>query len=254
MSMPKNYEINIIFITPPGAMEASMIYTRAYSSNSDRRLVSGKGQQLPSLDEEYPFLCPSSLELEFRNHCKRWSKLPTALVSTSSRILDTIKRAYELWQDGEDAESVWVVFIETPWEKEDMVTRIHHAEALAAQYGHPRPKLFHYEFLFEWTIPRRWVKYKVSLETLMDRGLDWAKYFLGPKLTSSSNMGNLIKKPSRISLDDLRREELSMTQYHETPWDIGLSMGCITKCFGARAPLGWITKQLFIDLFRPDYS
>lgn len=71
------------------------IYTRAYSKSSAAQLVSAKG----------PIGDPSSattLREEFRNHANPWNRQPTALVSGSDRIVDTLKRAFEkCYKDGE---------------------------------------------------------------------------------------------------------------------------------------------------------
>ena len=75
----------------------------------------------------------------------------TALVSISSRILDTVKRAYE--------------------------PRVHHAEHLAKERHRRKLGHFYYEFLVEWAIPRDWFKHKVMFKPLMEPGLDWDKHF-----------------------------------------------------------------------------
>ncbi|KAK8050864.1 hypothetical protein PG993_002249 [Apiospora rasikravindrae] len=247
------------FISPPPllevqVMEAGAIYTRVYSSTSERRLFSGRGQLL-GLPQQ-PLDDPSLFE-NFRNHCDRFSEVPTSLVSVNNHILDAIARAYGLWQDGEDPKNLWVVFIKTPVDMKAATTPCtYHAESLAIRSQNDKPKLFHYEFVVEWAILERFVAHKVSLETLMDRGLDWERYLPlqppGPWTVDlyPSSSGKYVSCEPRVSLDHLRHFE-SQDHRNSNSWEIGHSISCIARHFGARAPMGWIAKQLFRDLFRP---
>lgn len=72
---------------------------------------------------------------------------------------------------------------------------------------------------------------KVSLQTLMNRGLQW---------------GHL----SRLSATDLRygiARDLLGAQSRSGPWDIGIYLANFARCFRARAPLEWISYCLFND-------
>ncbi|KAK7957348.1 uncharacterized protein PG986_006570 [Apiospora aurea] len=107
--------------------------------------------------------------------------------------------------------------------------RTYWAKALADRFQHPEPKLFRYEFVVECAIPEDWVNHKISLETLMHRGLDWERH-LSP-FTATWTMDSLL-----VSIEQGQ-------------------LCSITRYFGARAPpMGWIEKQLFRDLFRPKKS
>ncbi|KAK6843967.1 hypothetical protein PG987_004827 [Apiospora arundinis] len=134
-----------------------------------------------------------------------------------------------------------MVFIGVPRNTEGGIRpHIHSAEVLAHQYEYDDPGLFHYEFVVEWAIPRAWVRHKVSLKTLMARGLGWEKYFP-------------VGLPQQISLEDLRLAEASIDRRYAPLWEIGLSMASIALHFGTRAPMRWMIEQLFHDLFKPKY-
>jgi hypothetical protein len=146
-------------------MAQGKIYTRVYSNTSPRQLVSGKGAKGSSLSR-------TQLRNEFRNHSVLRSQTPTALVSVSDRIIDTVKRAYEKHYIGNESPAdIWIVFIKVPAATED--PKIHPAFKLAEECGLPEPNLRYHEFVFEWAIPDEYVLHKVSLQTLMDRGLSW---------------------------------------------------------------------------------
>ncbi|KAK8029295.1 hypothetical protein PG991_006351 [Apiospora marii] len=238
-------------------MEANLIYTRAFSSTSNRQLVSGRAQlaQFLSNPDRYP-LSRRSLHWNFRNHADKYSEEPTSIVSVSNRILDTITRAYGLWQDGNDPGNVWIIFIRTRSPIDGLASpRIHHAETLAKQCGHWNPVIFQYEFVVEEAIPEHWVQHRVSLKTLMDRGLDWEKHlpcYLPNELTVGSHRSSkgycVLPKP-RIFLQHLRDSESEAHRSCTSAWEIGRSLSCITRCFGARAPMGWIMTQLLRELF-----
>lgn len=84
------------------------IYTRAYSKSSAGQLGSGKGPKGDPLSD-------TDLLEEFRNHARRRNRKPTALVSGSDRIVDTVKRAFDKhYEDGEPSAEIWIAFIEVP--------------------------------------------------------------------------------------------------------------------------------------------
>jgi hypothetical protein len=72
------------------------IYTRAYSKSSAGQFVSAKGLKGDPLSD-------TALLYEFRNHANIRNRKPTALVSVSDRIVDTLKRAFN--KHYEDRES-----------------------------------------------------------------------------------------------------------------------------------------------------
>ncbi|KAH6641131.1 hypothetical protein F5144DRAFT_123770 [Chaetomium tenue] len=201
------------------------IYTRAYSKSNAGQLNSGRGPTGPPL---------SGVQLlaEFQRHANRNNRIPTALVSVSNRLVDTVHRAFQKhYVNGESPADIWVVFIESPAERQAPAVRLHSARELAQSLG-LKPEHFHYEFVFEWGIPQGYVLHKVSLKTLMDRGL-------------------------QIDLEDLSTQELRVSTargFEQSssygPVDIGMNLGFFAKPFGARAPLDWIAHQWYSDSVR----
>ena len=203
------------------------IYTRAYSNSSAGQLVSAKG---PNGDP----LSDTALVEEFRNHAEPWNREPTALVSGSDRIVDTLKRAFQKhYEDGESSADIWIAFIEVPPTMNKTATRIHSAKELAEKYKLSVPDKFSHEVVFEWAIPEKYVLHMVSLRTLMDRGLK-EHYFVQ---TSTWEVR---------STKEVRCYTARAFQRH-SPWEIGFILGAFAKKFGARAPLDWISHRLFRD-------
>lgn len=147
------------------AMANRTIYTRAYSKSSAGQFVSAKGLKGDPLSK-------TALVEEFRNHADKWNREPTALVSGSDRIVDTLKRAFDKhYEDGESAADIWIAFIEVPPTISESATRIHSAKELAEKCEHLEPNKFSHKVVFEWAIPEKYVVHEVSLQTLMKRGL-----------------------------------------------------------------------------------
>jgi hypothetical protein len=213
------------------AMANRTIYTRAYSKSSAGQLVSAKGPRGDPLSD-------TALVEEFRNHAKKWKRKPTALVSGSDRIIDTLTRAVaeyfgDDYRDGKPAADIWIAFIEVPPTMDKDATRIHSAKELAEKCGLPEPNKFSHEVVFEWDIPEKYVIHEVSLQTLMERGLQ-EHYFLRPSTRKV--------RPTK----EVRRYIARELQPYG-PWEIGITLGCFARKFGARAPLDWISHQLFRD-------
>jgi hypothetical protein len=224
------------------------IYTRAYSTTSDAQLASRKEPTGHPLSND-------ELLAEFRNHANKGNQTPTALVSVSNRIIDTIHRAFQMHHgDGESPAKIWVVFIEAPSARDGSLNktpaRIHHARDLATrcqsrvareyqqcpwclkqqlheEYERLEPVLFHYEFVFEGAIPEHYVLHKVSLQTLMSRGFQ-------------------IQAPSTEDLRVAMAKKLEKT----CSFEIGLNLGFWARKFGARAPMNWIAHQFYYDCVR----
>jgi hypothetical protein len=206
------------------AMANRTIYTRAYSKSSAGQFVSAKGPKGDPLSD-------TALVEEFRNHAK-WNREPTALVSGSDRIVDTLTRAFDKhfgddYRDGESAADIWIAFIEVPPTMDEDATRIHSAKELAEKCGDPEYKKFSHEFVFEWAVPEKYVVHEVSLQTLIERGLRERRF-----LQSST------AEVRRYTAKELRQQG---------PWEIGVTLGFFARRFGARAPLDWISHQLFRD-------
>ena len=208
------------------AMANRTIYTRAYSKSSVGRFVSAKA---PKGDP----LSYTALIEEFRNHANKWNREPTALVSGSDRIVDTLKRAFDKhYEDGESSADIWIAFIEVPPTRNENATRIHSAKELAEKCKLPKPNLFSHEVVFEWAIPEKYVLHEVSLQTLMKRELQ----------------EHCFLQPSTVDVQRYTAREL---QRHG-PWEIGVTLGLFARKFGARAPLNWVSHQLFHDCVRPE--
>ena len=208
------------------AMSNHTIYTRAYSKSSAGRFVSAKASAGKASTGDP--LSYTTLLKEFRNHAKKWNREPTALVSGSDRIFDTLQRAFDKhYEDGESSAEIWIAFIKVPPTRDETATRIHSAKDLAEKCELPEPNRFLHEVVFEWAIPEKYVLHEVSLQTLMKRELqeDW---FLQP----STEEGR------RYTARELQRQG---------PWEIGVTLGFFARKFGARAPLNWVSYRLFHD-------
>lgn len=212
---------------------ASRTITRVYSELSAGRFVSGKGPKGDPLSD-------AALIEEFRNHAKfgnrakdkenQGNRKLTALVSGSDRIVDTLRRAFDKhYRDGESEADIWIAFIEVPPTIDESTTRIHSAKELAEKCGLPEPNKFYHEVVFEWAIPEKYLVHEVSLQTLMERGLQGHR-FLQP-------------------CAEVRRYTAGEFQ-QQGPWEIGVTLGFFARNFGARAPLNWISHQLFYDCVR----
>ena len=71
-----------------------------------------------------PLSDPALLE-EFSGHADIWNREPTALVSASDRIVDTLKRAADKHhKNGDVPPDAWTAFIEVPPSMNESATRI----------------------------------------------------------------------------------------------------------------------------------
>ncbi|OBT88857.1 hypothetical protein VE02_01922 [Pseudogymnoascus sp. 03VT05] len=148
------------------------MYTRVYSKRSPRQLVSGRGADGYQLSD-------IALLEEFWNHANIWNRVPTALVSCSNRIVDTLKRAFDKhYENGEPLADIWIAFIEVPPGTNGAVTQIHYAKELAERCNLEEPNKFSNEVVFEWAIPTNYVVYEVSLRTLKKLGLRKRDFFI----------------------------------------------------------------------------
>lgn len=228
-------------------MDESTIYTRVYSANSPRQFISGQGLQAL----ERHLISGERLLDEFRQHAKKNEPVPTALVSVSIRMIDTVQRAFAMYSGGESPENIWVVFVEVP--ENIHGTQIHAARPLAEELKQRNPllfrrnpSLFHYERVFEWEIPEEYVLHKVSLRTLIDRGIE--EYM--PQLGSQD--GEELS-PSTQTLRDSFAHYLSPHGYTDSleAWGISSTLVGLAKAFGYAAPLSWIAVQLYFDCTQP---
>ncbi|KAH8430042.1 uncharacterized protein LDX57_007713 [Aspergillus melleus] len=100
--------------------------------------------------------------------------------------------------------------------------------------GIENPNFFEHEYIFEWEIPEQYVEHRVSLQTLLDRGLDLRDYLDDTK-----------------RLPDLQTLRQEMTEHRLNPYftgdNISRSLGRMARCFGARAPVPEIASQIMAD-------
>ncbi len=207
------------------------IYTRVYSPSSAGQLTSGRGSTGRPLSEH-------EILTYFPKHADRENRIHTPFVSVSSRIVDTIQRAFQKLESGESPADIWVVFIEVLADVGQTPAKLHRAQDLAKRCllrkrqnsSHlNEPSKFQHEVVFEWGIPEDYILHQVSLRTLIDREL--------PVHQASSTME--------------LRDIISAAEFQGAcPFDLGVSLGFFARGFGARAPLGWIAHQLYYDCVR----
>jgi hypothetical protein len=125
---------------------------RACSSTSAGRLTSGKPEP-PATEANLDLLS------EFRSHAAYWdAHTPTALVSTTSRLIRAIHTAFDKLNSGEASGDIEIIFITIP-EVSGETTSVHRAEDLAGRllWTEERRKAYRDEVLFEFAIPEGWV-------------------------------------------------------------------------------------------------
>jgi hypothetical protein len=199
-------------------------FYRCYSNSSAGGLISGKGRR-------HGRQLGTDLRAEFVSHVLDPTMEPTALISASNRLIDTLQRAFsKFYNNGEIPDQIWIAFIYVPDEDKHIY---HHAEDLAKKWNYPNPGRLRYEYIFEWEIPARYLIHKVSVETLITRGFDMNQYLLDYALP-----------PTSILRKELARRILEPSHggYH-----IGFDLGHLARCFGARAPVRQLALQLLRD-------
>jgi hypothetical protein len=108
---------------------------------------------------------------EFKSHSQLYETTPTALVSTTSNFLRVLHLAYQKLWNGEAADQIEFVFIVPDPEAN---VRLHCAKDLADQmvdWSEEYRLLFTYEFVYEWRIPESAVAHRITMSTLLRRGL-----------------------------------------------------------------------------------
>lgn len=169
------------------------------------------------------------------------NRIPTALVSVSSRIVDTCLRAFQKHYEYEEAaNTIWIAFIDSPVRKDGIPVGAHSAQTLARRFKTGNPGACRYEIVFEWSIPQEYVKHRVSLATLMERGLDWSKYGVAPRY----------ELPTTEKLREAMAHDFVPSEPYLDFYEVGLGLGIDARCFGARAPSLWLAERLFCDCNR----
>jgi hypothetical protein len=106
---------------------------------------------------------------------------------------------------------------------------------LGEECGYEEYKRLKYEYIFTWEISQKYVIHKVSIETLLERGLNMEDYRWSRAL------------PTTLALREEARKILNPSY---CAYEIGLGLGFLARCFGARAPTRQITHQLLRDCLR----
>lgn len=130
-------------------------YIRSFSSASVGSFTSGRGAVGEKLDNDEKLA-------EFQKHRFLNNTEPTALVSVSSRFINTLSRALVKWcgidkggykVDQEPADEIWIAFIDILASDSGIY---HHAKVLAEQLeDEEKPMLYASEYVFEWEFSAR---------------------------------------------------------------------------------------------------
>lgn len=115
---------------------------------------------------------------------------------------------------------------------------------LAKETGIKESYKLKHEYLFEWEIPDRYVEHRVSVETLLDRGLSFEDY-----LTDDGRL------PCLEEFRSLMIKKVLNPAFNG--YTIGKHLGQMARCFGARAPVKEIANQILTDCpqgFYPNYK
>ncbi|THV47738.1 hypothetical protein BGAL_0291g00020 [Botrytis galanthina] len=147
---------------------SSQLFYRVYSPKSAGDLVCGKANQRWHRPSHI------NLEGEFKNHRNLSNREPTALVSVTTSIIRALKIAFNKhYRDDEKRAGIWIALIEVPDRDKDLY---HSAQEIARRCHDQYPVLFKNEYLFEWEIPIKYVVHGISVQTLVDRGLNMKEY------------------------------------------------------------------------------
>ncbi|KAI6571193.1 hypothetical protein MCOR04_007896, partial [Pyricularia oryzae] len=213
-------------------------FTRAYSPLSSGRHGTVSGRLL-SLTELQNYIKDEMVFDDFQRHADVSNREPTSLISTSSRITDTLARAFQKHILGEPADEVWIIFGRIPIDDYNRMrsqARIHNAMDVATRLHMETPKKFRYEYLFVSEIPTEFVQHKVSVRTLLDRG--FPSELLGECATRNptANLQRAMMQWFSYECGGLDVEELLVD------YAAGRVLGSFVKHFGARAPGGFIER------------
>ncbi|RAH82896.1 hypothetical protein BO86DRAFT_63461 [Aspergillus japonicus CBS 114.51] len=209
-------------------MPSQRYFYRCFSKTSAGALRCGLARTGPPLSE-------SDLLLHFEQHMISASRNRTALVSTTDRPIEAIHRAFVKYYNlNERADDIWIAIISVPV-GENKTLPCHRAEKLALKLGYrlEESKKFMHEYIFEWEIEHQYVKHMVSVETLLKRGLDLDTYLQNDRLPSLRGF-----------------RDLMIDMIVEPPADgysVGIELGRMARCFGARAPVEKIAHSLLRD-------
>ncbi|KAM0134450.1 hypothetical protein ACHAO1_005662 [Botrytis cinerea] len=206
---------------------SSRLFYRAYSPNSAGDIVCGKSKT---------GLRPSHIDVtrEFDKHRDIENRIPIALVSVTSSIIRAIKTAFNKhYKDGENPVGIWIVFIGVPYQDADR-------------------KGFKDEYLFEWEIPMEYVVHRVSVKTLVDRGLDMKGY------REEIWDRELNRRVSILPRTAILRNRIANTvcdvSYSHNLFESHVYLAEMARAFGARVVCLNIPWEIFADCCVHSYS
>jgi len=140
-------------------------FYRVYSSTSIGALRSGRYYH------GHPALSENDLLDEFALHRRRNNRRPTAVVSVTNRPLEALHRALEKrYLFDEDPGTIWIVINRVPNDGDNCGP--HHAQSLAETKKYSDAQVFEHEYQTKWEIPQDYVKHRVSVKTLLSRGIE----------------------------------------------------------------------------------
>ncbi|KAJ5240532.1 uncharacterized protein N7469_002123 [Penicillium citrinum] len=182
-----------------------------------------------------PRLSKSDLLLNFVQHMTFDPNIRTALVSGTDRPIEALHRAFVKYYNlNERASDIWIAIISVPMSENDRLPYDHAVElALDLGYCPEEGKKFIHEYIFEWEIENRYVELIVSVDTLIDRGLDLGSYIQNGRLPDLQGF--------RVSITEMILG-LPLDGY-----SVGRELGRMAKCFGARAPVEEVAHKLWTD-------
>lgn len=220
-------------------LQAAQNFFRSFSDSSASGLVSGRGKGGRQLSIH-------ELLSEFKKHKDGprniYDKIDlerlTALISVTVNFTDALRRAFEKYYEGDNPDRIWIVFISVPHNDRSIY---HHAEHLAGylagEIGQDKTSMFKDEYIFEWEIPEKYIVHKISVQTLLQRGLKMERYCV-----YSNNRKQL---PSAYLLrQDIAKHILDPSN---GGYNIGMSLGFMARHFGARAPVRDIAHQILSE-------
>jgi len=108
---------------------------------------------------------------------------------------------------------------------------------LAQEIWQDETNMFKDEYIFEWEVPEKYIVHKVSVQTLLERGLSMERY-----CKYSNNKRQL--PPAYLLRQDIAKHILDPAN---GGYNIGMSLGSMARCFGARAPVRDIAHHILSE-------
>jgi len=155
-------------------------------------------------------------------------------------MIDTLRRAFNKYYEyREDPSQIWIAFIYVP-NVDKHAGAYHHAMGLAERFKMRGFRLLQYEYIFEWEIPQKYFIHEVSVKTLMQRGFNMSEFLV------KKNSGKIALRPIPELKNYFARTILESS---DNAHEVGIYLGLLARCFGARSPSRQITLQLQQDCF-----